>query len=182
MRSSGTSGAIFAVLLLGGVVAVVLIGELPRLLEKNAEHAPNPAPTSPATAAESPPTATPTPAALPGPAAPPARDLAAQLNAELPALGLPKTARIVEARVEGERLTLIFDGALRESLGDVSALDGWIEALSQRAAKLGHSKLGLRLRTVDNNGISRDVTIDSLVATPAAERPRPEPIDDGVRR
>lgn len=169
-------------LLLGGVVAVVLIGELPRLLEKNAEHAATPAATAPAPAPVPTPTPTvdpPTPAA---PAAPPTLDLAAQLNAELPALGLPKTARIVETRVEGERLTLIFDGALRASLGDVSALDGWIEALSQRAAKLGHRQLGLLVRTALANGATRDVTIDSLVATPPAARPRPEPIDDGVRR
>lgn len=182
MRSSGTSGGILAVLLLGGVVAVVLIGELPRLLEKKAEQAPAPAATAPIQTPIPTPTPTPTATTDPGPAAPPALDLAAQLNAELPALGLPRTARIVETRVEGERLTLIFDGALRGSLGNVSALDEWIEALSQRAAKLGHSKLGLRVRTVDADGKTRDVTIDSLVATPAAARPRPEPIDDGVRR
>ena len=174
--TSRYTGAIFAVILLGGIVAVVAIGELPRLLV----HEPD-APVAPAAIARPEASAPSAPSAVSAPAVAES-DLRTRLNAELPRAGLPATARILETRGNGDRLTLIFDAALRDSLNDVSALDGWIGALSRRAADLGYPHLDLRIRLRDGQGRADDVTIDSLVRTPPEKLPRPEPIDDGVRR
>lgn len=115
-------------------------------------------------------------AELPDAAAPDA--LLAELNQALPRLGVPPPARLVAAAGQRDRLTLTFNQEFRPHLGDLSALDELTAALSARA--LTHGFHHLELRMADARG--RAVPLAELTATPPARRPRPEPIDDGVRR
>ena len=87
-------------------------------------------------------------------------------------------AAIDRAAAQRDRLTLTFNQEFRPHLGDLSALDELNAALSARV--LGHGYHHLELRMVDARG--RAVPLAELTATPPARRPRPEPIDDGVRR
>lgn len=90
-------------------------------------------------------------------------------------------AKIVEARAQGDRLVVVFNAAFRKSLNslrDVSALDELTGALSHRVLDAGYKHL--ELRVLDEDG--RSQLVDELVQTPPERRPRPEPIDDGVRK
>ena len=60
----------------------------------------------------------------------------------------------------------------------VTALDALTGRLSEHARAAGYRHLELQLQ--ERSG--RIVPVDELVQTPPARRPRPEPIDDGVRR
>lgn len=104
--------------------------------------------------------------------------LIARLNTLLPGLGVQPPARIVAAGAQGDRLVLTFSAGFRKDLSDLSALDELVGALSHRVLDEGYKHLSLRV--LDAQG--RGVPLDDLVQTPAARRPRPEPIDDGVRR
>lgn len=104
--------------------------------------------------------------------------LIARLNTLLPGLGVQPPARIVAAGAQGDRLVLTFSAGFRKNLSDLSALDELVGALSHRVLDEGYKHLSLRV--LDAQG--RAVPLDELVQTPAARRPRPEPIDDGVRR
>lgn len=115
-------------------------------------------------------------AELPDAAAPDA--LLAELNQALPGLGVPPPARLIAAAAQRDRLTLTFNQEFRPHLGELSALDELTAALSARA--LTHGFHHLELRMADARG--RAVPLAELTATPPARRPRPEPIDDGVRR
>ncbi|MFO0578748.1 MAG: hypothetical protein U1A78_32500 [Polyangia bacterium] len=113
------------------------------------------------------------------PAQPAAADaLLARLNTLLPRLGVQPPARIVAAAAQGDRLVLTFSAGFRKNLADLSALDELVGALSHRVLDEGYKHLSVRV--LDAQG--RAVPLDELVETPAARRPRPEPIDDGVRR
>lgn len=104
-----------------------------------------------------------------------------QLNASLPGLGIGPPARIAETRPQGDRIALVFNAAFRKSLNnlrDVSALDELTSALSHRVLDAGFKHL--ELRVLDDSG--RSQLVDELIQTPPERRPRPEPIDDGVRK
>lgn len=105
-------------------------------------------------------------------------ELLRELNAALPRLGVKPPARLVAAAAHGDHLTLTFSSEFRPYLTSVSALDELTAMLSGRIHPHGYRHLNLLLR--DERG--RAVSIDDLVQTPPARRPRPEPIDDGVRR
>lgn len=107
--------------------------------------------------------------------------LVERLNASLPGLGVSPPARIAESHPQGDRIVLVFNAAFRKSLNslrDVSALDELTGALSHRVLDAGFKHL--ELRVLDDTGRSQPV--DELVQTPPERRPRPEPIDDGVRK
>lgn len=116
------------------------------------------------------------PTAAPAPA--PTDALIARLNPILPRLGVQPPARIVAASAKDDRLVLTFSAEFRKNLADLSALDELVGALSHRVLDDGYKHLSLRV--LDARG--RSVPLDELVQTPAERRPRPEPIDDGVRR
>lgn len=104
--------------------------------------------------------------------------LLAELNQALPGLGVRLPARLIAAAARRDRLVLTFNPEFRPHLDDLSALDELTAALSARALTRGYRHLELRL--ADAHG--RAVPLAELTATPPARRPRPEPIDDGVRR
>lgn len=164
------------------VVAAVLLpvrrAEAPAALTSPTAPAPMQAParTAPVPRPEPAPLVVPV-AQVPDAAAAPA-PLLAELDRALPGLGVPRPARLVGALAKGDRLTLTFSPEFRSQLSDLSALDELTAALSARA--LTHGYRHLELRVMDARG--RAVPLAELVATPAARRPRPEPIDDGVRR
>lgn len=124
------------------------------------------------------------PASEPGqaPAPQPPQDshaaLLAELNAALPGLGVRPPAHLTAAATRGDHLTLTFNREFQPYLASVSALDELIAALSGRVHAHGYRHLDLLMLDVHGQAVS----IDELVKTPPAQRPRPEPIDDGVRR
>lgn len=128
------------------------------------------------------PPANPSPSAQPAPSGNVALiDLIGRLNASLPGLGVSAPAQIAEAQPQGDRIVLVFNAAFRKSLNnlrDVSALDELTGALSHRVLDAGFKHL--ELRVLGDNG--RSQLLDELVQTPPERRPRPEPIDDGVRK
>jgi hypothetical protein len=101
-----------------------------------------------------------------------------ELNAALPQLGVSPPARLIAIAVEKDLLVLTFNAEFRSHLDDLSALDELTAALSGRAQT--HGYLNVDLRMVDSRGRTRSLA--ELTVTPPARRPRPEPIDDGVRR
>lgn len=167
-----------------GVATAFLLVRAPAPVEQTG--APPAAPSSPASPAPRPGETSPPPAAPPSQAAVPSapgapsapQPLLAELNAALPGLGVTPPARLVAADARGDHLTLTFSTEFRPYLASVSALDELIAALSDRIHPHGYRHLDLLLR--DEHG--QTVSIDELVKTPPARRPRPEPIDDGVRR
>ncbi len=123
------------------------------------------------------------PAKAPDPAAAfaspdPLPPLLTELNAALPKLGVPPPARLTAATVENNLLVLTFNTEFRSHLSDLSALDELTAALSSRT--LAHGYRNLDLRMADVRGRTRSLA--ELTTTLPARRPRPEPIDDGVRR
>lgn len=101
-------------------------------------------------------------------------------RAALPGLGIEPP--VVLLQVQGDaarsRLVLTFNHAFHSQLQDLTALDALTGRLSERAREAGYRHLELQLQ--ERSG--RIVPVDELVQTPPARRPRPEPIDDGVRR
>jgi len=101
-------------------------------------------------------------------------------RAALPELGIQPP--VVLLQVQGDatrsRLVLTFNHAFHSQLQDLTALDALTGRLSEHAREAGYRHLELQLQ--ERSG--RIVPIDELVQTPPARRPRPEPIDDGVRR
>lgn len=145
-----------------------------------APAAPAPLPPSPVEQAAAP-MAPPASANAPAPPrAPqdPSAALVAELNAALPGLGVKPPAQLTAAVRRGDHLTLTFSQEFQPYLASLSALDELIAALSDRVH--GHGYRHLDLLMLDKHG--QAVSIDELVKTPPAQRPRPEPIDDGVRR
>lgn len=144
--------------------------------------APRPLPGNPdeqAAAPTAPPTSQPEPKPEPPrPPQDPSAALLAELNAALPSLGVQPPAQMTAAAMRGDHLTLTFNHDFRPYLASVSALDELIAALSGRVHAHGYRHLDLLM--LDARG--QAVSIDELVKTPPAQRPRPEPIDDGVRR
>ncbi len=116
--------------------------------------------------------------ASPTPAPSSAQSLLGELNAALPKLGVPPPVRITEATVDNKLLILTFSAEFRAHLTDLSALDELTAALSSRVLARGYQNLELRVL----NAQGRSQSVAELTATPPARRPRPEPIDDGVRR
>ncbi len=108
----------------------------------------------------------------------PSAALLAELNAALPGLGVKPPAQLTAAVTRGDHLTLTFSHEFQPYLASLSALDELTAALSGRVH--GHGYRHLDLLMLDTHG--QAVSIDELVKTPPAQRPRPEPIDDGVRR
>ena len=168
------------VFLLAGAAGLVLFAEHRQTPAAPVTAAP---PVAPAAAPVERPAPSPAPvpptapgAELPDAAAPDA--LLAELNQALPGLGVPPPARLIAAAAQRDRLTLTFNQEFRPHLGELSALDELTAALSARA--LTHGFHHLELRMADARG--RAVPLAELTATPPARRPRPEPIDDGVRR
>lgn len=144
--------------------------------------APMPPPANPDEQA-APPGAPPAGAKAPAPEPPrappdPSAALLAELNAALPGLGVKPPAQLTAAVTRGDHLTLTFSHEFQPYLASLSALDELTAALSGRVH--GHGYRHLDLLMLDTHG--QAVSIDELVKTPPAQRPRPEPIDDGVRR
>lgn len=169
------------VILLAGAAALVIFTDRQQTPRAPVTAAPPLAPTAAAPVKRPAPSPAPVPpsaprAELPDAAAPDA--LLAELNQALPVLGVPPPARLIAAAVARDRLTLTFNQEFRPQLGDLSALDELTAALSARA--LTHGYRHLELRMADARG--RAIPLAELTATPPARRPRPEPIDDGVRR
>ena len=84
----------------------------------------------------------------------------------------------VQGDTARSRLVLTFNHAFHSQLQDLTALDALTGRLSEHAREAGYRHLELQLQ--ERSG--RIVPVDELVQTPPARRPRPEPIDDGVRR
>lgn len=102
----------------------------------------------------------------------------AQINAALPRLGVRPPIRAAQASARGDRLILTFSAELRGFLDDATATDELVGALVDLLHDHGYRHL--EVRYLDEHGQSR--SIDDVLATPPARRPRPEPVDDGVRR
>lgn len=125
------------------------------------------------------PSAAPAPAAAPAPQAPlPASEVLVRINAALPRLGVKPPMRAVDAVARGDRLLLTMNAPFRAFLRDASATDELVGALADLLHEPGYNHL--ELRYLDERGQSH--SIDDVLATPPDRRPRPEPIDDGVRR
>ena len=101
-------------------------------------------------------------------------------RAALPELGIhpPVVLLQVQGDAARSRLVLTFNHAFHSQLQDLTALDALTGRLSEHARAAGYRHLELQLQ--ERSG--RIVPVDELVQTPPARRPRPEPIDDGVRR
>ena len=169
------------VVALAGVAGWVLFGARSQTPAAPATAAPPPAPAPverPVPTRAPVPTHAPVPPAAEPPDAAAPDALLAELNQALPGLGVPPPARLIAAAAQRDRLTLTFNQEFKPQLGDLSALDELTAALSARA--LLHGYRHLELRMADARG--RAVPLAELTATPPARRPRPEPIDDGVRR
>lgn len=174
-----------------GVIVVALAGAAGLALFA-ARQPPPAAPATTAPSAAPAPAPVEQPAPLPAPVpqsaqVPPGADppdaavpdaLLAELNQALPGLGVRLPARLIAAAAQRDRLILTFNPEFRPHLDDLSALDELTAALSARALTRGYRHLELRLADVHG----RAVPLAELTATPPARRPRPEPIDDGVRR
>ena len=87
-------------------------------------------------------------------------------------------AHLTAATVESNLLVLTFNAEFRPYLAELSALDELTAALAGRAQAHGYRNLDVRV--MDSRGRARSTA--ELTLTPPARRPRPEPIDDGVRR
>lgn len=101
-------------------------------------------------------------------------------RAALPGLGIQPPILLLQVQGDAarSRLVLTFNHAFHSQLQDLTALDSLTGRLSEQAREAGYRHLELRLQ--ERSG--RIVPIDELVQTPPTRRPRPEPIDDGVRR
>lgn len=140
-------------------------------------------------AAQSPPpsaalVAPPQPPTVVAPAAPPVTATAPspleEWRAALPGLGIQPPVLLLQVQGDAarSRLVLTFNHAFHSQLQDLTALDALTGRLSEHAREAGYRHLELQLQ--ERSG--RIVPVDELVQTPPARRPRPEPIDDGVRR